>query len=359
MTASPPHGAPLTWGAADEGLAQRVKALNRRAVVCSQVGDFAGATRLLAKAAQLTADRRAPGDRPTWLTLKAATFNNWGCLDQRQGRNPSALSRLQRAKCLELAAGISSPSTSINLCAVLHALGRYEEAAAEARVAIGLLQSWRCVEEGDAKVEDGADAETDTCHLLSIGWHNLALALHHAGDDGAMAREAHLMAAQLAQMHLPEGHPMRCAIETACLAGLQTAPSPKAPRIEVPEAQARASERVRSFRRLHGGAGGSLPGWRPRCPEPPGGPPAEGPRPRPGAGARPPPTSARRMVGYQRRLWPTGLQSSAEPSSPPSPALKSAAVHALQVMTHSRLSPVVLPVDPTTTLPVPPSPSGC
>ncbi len=76
------------------------------------------------------------------LRLRAATYNNLGCLEKRRGRLHPSLDHLQKAAQLEVSVDPdvgASPSTYLNLCTVLNKLGNHVAAVSAAQRAIDTL----------------------------------------------------------------------------------------------------------------------------------------------------------------------------------------------------------------------------
>ena len=87
-----------------KGIGQKLVAMfNKLGVQCFRDGAYPQATQLLLKAAHYTSDRFElalfPSDTDR-LKLRAATFNNFGCMDRRQGKSQSALKQLRKASPL-------------------------------------------------------------------------------------------------------------------------------------------------------------------------------------------------------------------------------------------------------------------
>ena len=148
---------------------------------------------LLRLADQLTKRPILPAD--VSLRLRAVTLNNMGCFSRYRGRHHAALKYLHKALELELrdeGADTSDPgSTHLNLCATLSSLGRHQEAAEQAEMAIDSLFA------GLPHPLDGsaiAHAATsiplecgDTASLLSVAYSNLASEYENLSNyEGAM-----------------------------------------------------------------------------------------------------------------------------------------------------------------------------
>uniref|UniRef100_A0A7S1LPI7 Uncharacterized protein n=1 Tax=Neobodo designis TaxID=312471 RepID=A0A7S1LPI7_NEODS len=98
---------------------------------------------ILAKALFLTEDAKATNCfghmEHERLRLRAATFNNLGCLEKRRGQLEAGLTHLHKAAEIEALVDPdvgASPSTQLNLCTLLNKMGRHDQAAAAAERAI-------------------------------------------------------------------------------------------------------------------------------------------------------------------------------------------------------------------------------
>jgi hypothetical protein len=96
--------------------------------------------------------------------LEATTLNNLGVVECHRGDYESSLEHLTAAQGIEFRAGIQSPSTALNLCAVYNAVQDYERASALALEAISMLNAT------DAGLTD------ETQSLWGAAWHNLGIA---------------------------------------------------------------------------------------------------------------------------------------------------------------------------------------
>lgn len=136
---------------------------------------------LLRLADQLTRRPILPTD--VSLRLRAVTLNNMGCFSRHRGRHHAALKYLRKALELELredqgTTGGDPGSTHLNLCATLSSLGRHQEAAEQAELAIdSLFGSLPRPADGSAIVHAASSIPLefgDTASLLSVAYSNLA-----------------------------------------------------------------------------------------------------------------------------------------------------------------------------------------
>eukprot|EP01062_Namystynia_karyoxenos_P080981 TRINITY_DN8820_c0_g3_i3.p1 TRINITY_DN8820_c0_g3~~TRINITY_DN8820_c0_g3_i3.p1 ORF type:complete len:491 (+),score=72.81 TRINITY_DN8820_c0_g3_i3:97-1569(+) len=223
--------------AAAPQIEDEVAALNRQAMVLCDQGDYAAAREILSgvlpKLGLLDSAR-------TKARLESATVNNLGCLEKRVGNIDAAAVHLERALKLEYQVAEPSPSTVLNLTAVLQAQGSHNKARDMARLCVELLQS----APGD--------------HLATVwvaAWHNLAVAQMHATtraepEDTVWGYFAE--AARLANRHLGGKHPLAAEVASSFRAAKQ------AWRRRIRERQQGGDLRARPRRRRKDLAGGAL-----------------------------------------------------------------------------------------------------
>lgn len=130
------------------------------------------------------------------LRLRAATYNNLGCLERRRGCHEDALQFLRKAIQVEseldptgasggtatASASSSTPSIYLNLCTVLNELGRHGEAVVAAQSAVAACQQ-----------SLGEQADTDgrarAAMMLMVGQYNLGVSLERRGAKDSKAEE--------------------------------------------------------------------------------------------------------------------------------------------------------------------------
>ena len=148
---------------------------------------------LLRLADQLTKRPILPSD--VSLRLRAVTLNNMGCFSRYRGRHHAALKYLHKALELELrgegADGGDSGSTHLNLCATLSSLGRHQEAAEQAEMAIdSLFAALPHPVDGSAIAHAATSIPLecgDTASLLTVAYSNLASEYENLSNyEGAM-----------------------------------------------------------------------------------------------------------------------------------------------------------------------------
>eukprot|EP01065_Artemidia_motanka_P024694 TRINITY_DN29591_c0_g1_i1.p1 TRINITY_DN29591_c0_g1~~TRINITY_DN29591_c0_g1_i1.p1 ORF type:complete len:471 (+),score=154.62 TRINITY_DN29591_c0_g1_i1:116-1528(+) len=172
-------------------------ALNREAMRLCECGDYAGGRALLGEVRGMLPQLPS---KKTRQRMESATFNNLGCLEKKVGDLDAAARHLERALRLEYQVSEPSPSTVLNLTAVLQAQGSYNKARDMARLCVELLQH----APGD--------------HLAVVwvaAWHNLAVAQMHATtraepEETVWGYFTH--ASKLAQRHLGQKHPLSLAV---------------------------------------------------------------------------------------------------------------------------------------------------
>ena len=113
----------------------------------------------------------APEDPMFSDRLKAITLNNLGVVNCHKGQPRKALEHLEAAFALESRLGVTSPSTTLNLCAAHNAMKHYEKATQFALQTIEALHKVPPHELEEHKV------------LWGAAWHNLGIAqLNTAGN---------------------------------------------------------------------------------------------------------------------------------------------------------------------------------
>ena len=201
-----------------------VSLFNKMGVQCFKKGDFATAQDFLIKAAHYTSGDLELALFPSEMSrlkLRAATFNNFGCMERRQGHAQSALKQLRKAQKIEEALGAPSPSTIVNICAVLTELQKFGKAVDEAKNALRILQPRVDAVHGLSPDERPPEAAQDI-HLLVVSWHNLAMALRRASpvDTSNPCWDAFKTAVGYAHTFLGREHPTTTATEKAYLEAL-------------------------------------------------------------------------------------------------------------------------------------------
>jgi tetratricopeptide (TPR) repeat protein len=137
---------------------------------------------LLRLADQLTKRPFLPPD--VSRRLRAVTLNNMGCFSRHRGRHHAALKYLHKALELELRDGGldggDPGATHLNLCATLSSLGRHQEAAEQAEMAVdSLFASLPRPADGSLSFLSHSAASVplecgDTASLLGVAYSNLA-----------------------------------------------------------------------------------------------------------------------------------------------------------------------------------------
>eukprot|EP01065_Artemidia_motanka_P011313 TRINITY_DN16075_c0_g1_i2.p1 TRINITY_DN16075_c0_g1~~TRINITY_DN16075_c0_g1_i2.p1 ORF type:complete len:362 (+),score=160.36 TRINITY_DN16075_c0_g1_i2:57-1088(+) len=210
----------LFHGAAAEDLLEPAEELigdmNAAGVRHFKRDTFDIALHLLTRAVQLTAGAEDPDidlfaceeGVAARSRLRAATFNNLGCLEKRRGNYDAALAHLHMAvdaeQQMEEEGCAPSPATPMNMCAVLLKLGRVEEALVEAERAVRRVLAVRRDEPHRA-----AGGPTDDNHMLVVAYHNLAVTQERSDEPQTVRRAAntHAMAADVAAAELGPEHP--------------------------------------------------------------------------------------------------------------------------------------------------------
>jgi tetratricopeptide (TPR) repeat protein len=159
---------------------------NALGVAKFQKDEYDVATFLLGKALFLTDDNAKTNcfgalehDR---LRLRAASFNNLGCLEKRRGMLDASLQHLQKAveiECLVDPDTGASPSTQMNVCTVMNKRGRHTQAAAAADRAIRNLHF---------QVQQGSGNFAAHGQMLMSAYYNLAVSLEMSGRPGELLR---------------------------------------------------------------------------------------------------------------------------------------------------------------------------
>lgn len=131
------------------------------------------------------------------LRLRAATYNNFGCMEKRKGKLPAALECLQRAAQLEVLVDPdtgAAPTTNLNLCAVLNKMGHHVQAVLAAERAVNSLRF---------QSQQGHENFPQFAHMLVTAYYNLAVSLECAGRHGDVAAsiEAYTQAIDLSRRH--------------------------------------------------------------------------------------------------------------------------------------------------------------
>jgi len=201
-----------------------VSLFNKMGVQCFKKGDFGTAQTFLIKAAHYTSAELELALFPSEtsrLNLRAATFNNFGCMERRQGHAQSALKQLRKAQKIEESLGTPSPSTIVNICAVLTELQKFSKAVDEAKKAIRILQPRVDAVHGMSPNAQPPEAAQDI-HLLVVSWHNLAMALRRASpvDTSNPCWDAFKTAVGYAHTFLGRDHPTTTTTEKAYLEAL-------------------------------------------------------------------------------------------------------------------------------------------
>lgn len=155
---------------------------NSVAVASFQDDNYDAASFLLNKALFLTDEfdetnlfGDADHDR---LRLRAATYNNLGCLEKRRGRLHASLDHLQKAAQLEVSVDPdvgASPSTYLNLCTVLNKLGNHVAAVSAAQRAVDTL---------NFQAQQGLDQYPNFPTMLAVAYYNLGASLESCARPG-------------------------------------------------------------------------------------------------------------------------------------------------------------------------------
>jgi tetratricopeptide (TPR) repeat protein len=159
---------------------------NSVAVASFQDNNYDAASFLLNKALFLTdefEETRLFGDADhDRLRLRAATYNNLGCLEKRRGRLHPSLDHLQKAAQLEVSVDPdvgASPSTYLNLCTVLNKLGNHVAAVSAAQRAIDTLHF---------QAQQGLDQYPNYPVMLAVAFYNLGASLESCDRPGDVAQ---------------------------------------------------------------------------------------------------------------------------------------------------------------------------
>lgn len=180
-----------------------VKKCNALGVAAFQRDMFDAASFLLEKALLLT------DENPTMhtflnhehdrLRLRAATFNNIGCMEKRRSNYPVALKNLQQAVELETLVDPdvgAGPSTYLNLCTILNKMGDFTQAinAADRALRAAVLQQ-----------QQGRELNPAFVHLIVMAHYNRGVALEFAGRPGdvAKAHDSYMQAVRTADRFGP------------------------------------------------------------------------------------------------------------------------------------------------------------
>ena len=131
------------------------------------------------------------------LRLRAATYNNFGCMEKRKGKLPAALECLQRAAQLEVLVDPdlgAAPTTNLNLCAVLNKMGQHVQAVLAAERAVKTLHFQSL---------QGHENLPQFAQMLVTAYYNLAVSLECAARQGDLAAsiEAYSQVIELARRH--------------------------------------------------------------------------------------------------------------------------------------------------------------
>ncbi|KAG8345164.1 IQ calmodulin binding motif [Trypanosoma vivax] len=169
-----------------EHAAELVLHCNNTAVAAFNNGHFDVAELLLGKALFLTDGRTMeevnyfPKADSRRVRLRAATLNNLGCMEKRRGRMEESLRYLRQAVDIEVmlnrTAG-AAPSTYLNLCTVLNALQRHDEAVIAVEGAIAALDEQLLRQQHDRQLPNSA-------MMLVVGLYNLGVSLEHRNRPG-------------------------------------------------------------------------------------------------------------------------------------------------------------------------------
>ncbi len=131
------------------------------------------------------------------LRLRAATYNNFGCMEKRKGKLPAALECLQRAAQLEVLVDPdtgAAPTTNLNLCAVLNKMGQHVQAVLAAERAVNSLRFQSL---------QGHENFPQFAQMLLTAYYNLAVSLECAARQGDIAAsiDAYTQVVDIARRH--------------------------------------------------------------------------------------------------------------------------------------------------------------
>eukprot|EP01060_Flectonema_neradi_P008173 TRINITY_DN15844_c0_g1_i1.p1 TRINITY_DN15844_c0_g1~~TRINITY_DN15844_c0_g1_i1.p1 ORF type:complete len:1493 (+),score=323.20 TRINITY_DN15844_c0_g1_i1:136-4614(+) len=151
----------------------------------------------------------SPESEKPRLKLRAATFNNIGCMEKKRGNYDEALANLETAMRMEESMGGIAPATAMNLCSVLIKVGRNAEALTAAENAVRSIVRLRL---SMPRIQPGP---TEQNHMLVVAQHNLGVAQEFS-DDKSNVRKAYTTFSQALQTALSElgpDHPTTHAVQ--------------------------------------------------------------------------------------------------------------------------------------------------
>lgn len=156
------------------------------------------------------------------LRLRAATYNNFGCMEKRRNLLPEALDYFKKAAQIEVrmdANSMGSPSTYLNMCTVLNEMKRHSEAVSAVERAIASLTVALPAQTNEADL-------SNTAMMLAVGQYNLGVSLEKRGKagDAKAAEKAYQLSLDTSRRYLLGA---RCPTVSAAIAAIKRMKVPR------------------------------------------------------------------------------------------------------------------------------------